>query len=73
MKKLENIEDGRKLRWFDCDWNNNTNIPNGCGVCRVCKYLSYKDWAESVSFAGSSMEYNQEIENYLKEPKKFIK
>ena len=80
MKKLKHkigdVVDGRKARWFDCGWDNKTD---GCTVCKVCKYLDWKDWAESVGKPpGSSIEYNQEMEEYLKledteTKKKFIK
>jgi hypothetical protein len=58
--------DGRKMRWFDCDWNNKTGIPNGCEKCKVCKYLNFLDWANSVAPSGSTIEYNDGIEKYLK-------
>lgn len=43
---------------FDCDGED-------CEECKVCKYLNFLDWAESVSFAGSTIEYNRFIEKYL--------
>lgn len=59
--------DGRKMRWFDCDWNNNTGVPNGCTMCKVCKYLNFIEWAESVAPPESTIERDAEIEKYLAE------
>lgn len=66
MSKEKKI-DGRKMRWFDCDWNNTSIIPNGCEKCRVCKYLSFLDWATSVASSDSTIDRDLEIEQYLKE------
>lgn len=57
--------DGRKARWFDCDWNNDTNLPNGCGVCKVCKYLDFLDYAHSVCPPEGLIAYNREIDKYV--------
>jgi hypothetical protein len=57
--------DGRKMRWFDCDWNGKLGC-NECGVCRVCKYKNFREWAESVAPSGSIIGRNKEIEDYLK-------
>lgn len=45
---------------FDCK-------QEGCGKCRVCKYLDFKEYAESVAPPGSYISSDREIETYLKE------
>lgn len=62
--------DGRKARWFDCDWNNNTNVPNGCGQCSICKYNDFLDFAYSVGKPnGTSIDYDDKKDEYLKTTK----
>lgn len=59
--------DGRKARWFDCDWNNNTIYQNACEKCKVCKYLSFLEFAHSVGKPeGTIIEYNRDLDEYLK-------
>ncbi len=55
--------DGRKIRWIDCDWNNDGNIPNGCEKCLVCKYRNFLDWAQSVG-GGGIIQYNKILDEY---------
>lgn len=60
------ILDGRKLRWFDCDYNNITG-GTACTKCKVCQYLDWRDWAESVGKPeNSELKYDNPIEQYLK-------
>lgn len=42
---------------------------DGCEECEVCKYLSFREYAESVAPSGSTIERNIKIENYLKKQK----
>ncbi len=69
MKTKSNMTvklDGRKARWFDCNWNN-INDDNACEKCQVCLYLNWLDWVGSVGKPeGSHVEYNKKIEEYLK-------
>lgn len=63
VKKL----DGRKARWFDCDWNNDTIVQNACEQCEVCKYSNFLDYANSVGKPeGSTIQYKPELDEYLK-------
>lgn len=64
MKKRK---DGRTMRHFDCDWNNKSDVPVGCGACKVCKYLNFLEWARSVAPSGSTIQRDEEIEKYLTE------
>lgn len=58
--------DGRKARWFDCDWNNDTGVQNACTQCKVCKYLDFLDYAGSVGLPeGSQIEYDKQLDKYL--------
>jgi hypothetical protein len=55
---------------FDCDWNNRLNFkgyytPNGCGRCKVCKYLDFLDFASNTAPAGSTIQYDNFIDRYL--------
>lgn len=66
QKEREKI-DGRKARWFDCDWNNDTIFQNACEQCAVCKYSNFLDFAHSVGKPeGSTIQYNRQIDEYLK-------
>lgn len=60
MKKI----DGRKARWFDCDWNNQSGMPNGCADCEVCKYFYFLDFAESVCSSSGTIERNIKLDYY---------
>lgn len=44
---------------FDC-------FNDGCDECTVCKYLNFREWAEGCAPAGSSIERNHLVEDYLK-------
>ena len=44
---------------FDC-------FNEDCEECSVCKYLNFREWAESVAPSGSIIERNSLIEDYLK-------
>ena len=44
---------------FDC-------FDEGCEECTVCKYLNFREWAEGCAPAGSSIERNQLVDDYLK-------
>lgn len=58
--------DGRRARWFDCDWNNDSGILKACEQCRICKYLDFIDYAENVGKPeGSVIHRNALYENYL--------
>ena len=58
--------DGRKARWFDCDWNNEGE-QNACGKCKICRYLDFLDFAESVGKPpGSVIDYNRKLDGYIK-------
>ena len=50
---------------FDCD-------EEGCGVCEVCEYLSFREYAESCAPVGSHIERNLNIEAHL-QAKQFSK
>lgn len=65
--------DGRKARWYDCDWNNKSNTPKGCGVCKVCNYLDWMDRAKSIGGVEKHIEYSKNIEAYLSIPQENIK
>ena len=65
LKKKTKL-DGRKARWFDCNWNN-TDGDNACEKCQVCQYLNWLDWVGSVGKPeGSVIEYDKKIDEYLK-------
>lgn len=64
-KKLNKI-DGRKARWFDCDWNSEDGIPYGCTVCKCCKYNDFLDWATSVCGEHGTIQYDRKIDEYDK-------
>ena len=51
---------------FDC-------FDEGCGECEVCKYLNFLEWAEGCAPAGSTIERNEKIEEYLKSKEKHEK
>lgn len=58
--------DGRKYRWFDCNWNNPKN-DNCCTICRICKYMSFLDYAGSVGLpSGSVIDYKKDLDKYIK-------
>lgn len=58
--------DGRKARWFDCNWNNE-GVDNACEKCKVCRYLDFLDYADSVGKPfGTVIEYNRKLDDYLK-------
>lgn len=58
--------DGRRARWFDCDWNNDSGIQNACEMCRICDYMNFIDYAESVGKPeGSVIGYVAKLEEYL--------
>ena len=40
---------------------------DGCGVCEVCIYLAFIEWASSVDCEGATIERNPEMEKYLKD------
>lgn len=61
--------DGRKIRWVDCDWNNDSVFPMGCTVCRVCKYLNFLDYAQSCAPRGSLIERDYKLDRYLRDKK----
>ncbi len=59
--------DGRKARWFDCNWNNDSHSDNACERCRVCRYLNFLDFVSTVGKPdGSTVEYDRKIDEYLK-------
>lgn len=59
--------DGRKARWFDCDWNNDSGVCNACEQCVCCKYRNFLEFAESVGKPENShIEYRRDIEEYEK-------
>jgi hypothetical protein len=67
MRKINPLLDGRTVRRFDCDWNNDSICLNACTECRVCKYLDFLDFAGSVGLPeGSTIEYNHLLDDYLK-------
>lgn len=37
----------------------------GCGVCKVCIYLNFIEWAESCAPPGSFIQRDKEMEEYL--------
>jgi hypothetical protein len=58
--------DGRKMRWFDCDWSSDDNIPTGCGVCKICRYHDFLDFAHSVGKPEeSAIDYNRKLDKYI--------
>jgi hypothetical protein len=65
-RKDKKYVDGRKARWFDCDWNNDSGVQNACEQCQICKYLNFLDYAQSVGKPeGSVIEYNRKLDDYL--------
>ena len=37
-----------------------------CRKCRVCKYLNFREWAESVAPSGSTIERDETVEKFIK-------
>jgi hypothetical protein len=65
-KKNKKIIDGRIARWFDCDWNNFSPVQTGCGICKVCRYMDFLDYVNSVGKPeGSTVNYNRKLDEYI--------
>jgi hypothetical protein len=64
---MKAIIDGRKARHFDCDWNNESPVHNGCGICKICRYNNFLDVAGSVGIpSGSQIAYNRKLDEYIR-------
>lgn len=44
---------------YDCE-------QEGCGECKVCKYLEHLEFASSVAPQGSTIERDVELDKYIK-------
>ena len=47
-----------KGKHFDCR-------SDGCGKCRVCRYLDHVEFVQTCAPAGSTWERNAKVEAYL--------
>lgn len=59
-KKILGKYGSLEVTWykFDCG-------QDGCGECKLCEYLSFLDYANSVAPSGSTIQYDEFIDNYL--------
>lgn len=66
LKNQKVLDSNKKENWkvFDC-------FNEGCGECEICEYLDFLDKASSTAPDGSTIEYNEKLDDYIKRQDKY--